>query len=301
VSNLAVVSFASDTDRDTFAAHEANGCDTHFCNESLTQDTRLIAMDTPLIAARDIDVSIGGCPLAKSLTLEIRRGERWCVLGPNGSGKTSLLRVLAGMHSPDRGEVELDGRPYAQWELRAAACTRALLPQGEGYAFQTSVRDCVLLGRHPHIGRFGWPGNQDHERVRAAMSVMDVASLAARDVGTLSGGEQQRTRLAALLAQDPALFLLDEPTTHLDLGHQAALLQHLTTLCADEGRAMVFSTHELSLAARFATHALVFCGEGRVRCGANADVLRPDLLSAAFGFPIDVSRSPAGTAFVPRW
>jgi len=256
---------------------------------------------TPLLRARDVAMSMGGRVLAQSLAFEIRRAERWCVLGANGSGKTSLLRLLAGMRRPDRGEIELLGKPYEHWDLRLAARTRALLPQGEGYAFHTSVRECVLLGRHPHIGRFGWPGVEDQDRADAAMTVMDVVSLAQRDIQRLSGGEQQRTRLAALLAQDPELYLLDEPTTHLDLGHQSALFQHLTALCGSSGRAVVFSTHELSLAARFATHAIVFCGDGRVCCGPNAEVLREDLLRAAFGFPIELSRTSTGTVFVPRW
>lgn len=254
-----------------------------------------------LLWAHGVDLSISGRRLLKGLGLEIRAGERWCVLGPNGCGKTSLLRLLCGMTHPDAGEVLLRGKPYARWDARSAACERAFLPQGEGYAFQSRVRDCVLLGRHPHIGLFGWPSARDCESVNAALALMDLLAIADRDVQTLSGGEQQRTRLAALLAQDPRLFLLDEPTTHLDLRHQAVLFKHLTAMCESEGRALIFSTHELSLAARFATHALVFCGEGSVRCGTNADMLREDLLSAAFGFPIEASGSSVARAFVPRW
>lgn len=260
-----------------------------------------LGFDPALLEVRNLSLSIGGRSLLRAVNVQIRPGERWCVLGPNGSGKTSLLRLLSGMGAPDGGEIALRGRSYPQWDPRAAACERALLTQGDGYAFQSSVRDCVLLGRHPHIGRFGWPGARDRAAVNAALDVMDLVPLADRDVRTLSGGEQQRTRLAALLAQDAKLMLLDEPTAHLDLRHQAVLFQHLTTMCEREGRALVFSTHELGLAARFSTQALVFCGQGTVRIGPSPDVLRDDLLSAAFGFPIDISESAAGKSFHPRW
>lgn len=255
----------------------------------------------PLLCARDVELNVGGHTLLKSLSLDVHPGDRWCVLGPNGSGKTTLLRVLAGICRPNRGAVHLRGMPYDRWAPRLAALERSFLPQGESYAFQASVRDCVLLGRHPHSSRFGWLSARDRECACAAMSVMDLTLLAERDVRTLSGGEQQRTRLAAMLAQDPKLFVLDEPTSHLDLGHQAALFRHLANLCEHERSALIFSTHELSLAARFATHALVFCGDGSVRCGASADVLRHDFLSDAFGFPIDAAQGASGNAFVPRW
>jgi len=254
-----------------------------------------------ILEARGVDLVVGDRVLVRSLDLQVRAAERWCMLGPNGSGKSTLLRSLAGVAPPTRGEVRLCGTAYARLDKRRAALRRAFLPQDEGCAFRIRVRECVLLGRHPHLGRFGWPGREDLACVEDAIAAMDLSSIADRDVQSLSGGEQQRTRLAALLAQMPQLFLLDEPTTHLDLRHQAALFEHLALLCEREGRSVLFATHELNIAARFATHALVFGTDGRVACGPAAEVLDAGFLSNVFGFPIVATAVADRKAFVPQW
>jgi iron complex transport system ATP-binding protein len=255
----------------------------------------------PLLGTEALSVSLGGRRLVDALGVAIERGQRWCVLGPNGSGKTTLLRVLAGLQAPDTGEVRLAGRRYADLGPATAARRRALLLQSRRFAFRMSVRDCVALGRHPHRSRFGLPHPSDASEVAAAMALMDLAAHAGRDVLELSGGEQQRTHLAMVLAQAPDVFLLDEPTTHLDLRHQAALFAHLRTLCERDGRAVVFSTHELSVAAAYATHALLLCGDGAVRWGPCDALLEPEVLTAVLGFPLSAVHGPAGRTFVPQW
>ena len=256
---------------------------------------------TSLLSARGLSVSLGGKRLVRNLDVDITPGQRWCVLGPNGSGKTTLLSVLAGMRTPDDGDVRLEGRAYSEIEPRIAARRRALLLQSRRFAFRMSVRDCVSLGRHPHLGRFGWPGSADRQHVDAGLEIMDLQALADRDVLELSGGEQQRTHLATILVQAPKLFLLDEPTTHLDLRHQAALFMHLRSLCEREGRAVIFSTHELSAAAAFATHAMLLSGEGIVTHGPCETVLEAKLLTTVFGFPLSAIERPQGRTFVPQW
>ena len=255
----------------------------------------------PLLALRGIGIRAGVRRLVEDLDLEIRAGETWCVLGPNGSGKSTLLHVMAGLRAPESGTVELFGRPYAEWHPRAAARTRGLLLQGRSDAFSASVLETVLVGRHPHVGRFGWEGEEDRRIAADAIARMDLAAAVDRDVLTLSGGERQRAALAALLAQDPLLFLLDEPTAHLDLAHQATLFEHLRELTRTAGRSVVFATHDCNLAARFATHALLVCGEGRTRAGKVADVLQAQTLSELFGFPLAWLRSEGAEGFVPRW
>lgn len=257
--------------------------------------------DRAVISARDLSVTLGGKPLVRGLDLQVMPGERWCVLGPNGSGKTTLLATLAGMRVPDHGEVRLGEHAYDRIGPREAAQKRALLLQSRRFAFRMSVRDCVALGRHPHRGRFAWPSPDDDRHVADALATMDLAALTDRDVLELSGGEQQRTHLATILAQAPDVFILDEPTTHLDLRHQAMLFAHLRSLCVNEGRAVVFSTHELSVATAFATHAMLLCGDGEVRLGPCGALLEPDLLTSLFGFPLVIVESEAGRTFVPRW
>lgn len=254
-----------------------------------------------LLTVHDLSVVLGGRHLVRGLDLEILPGQRWCMLGPNGAGKTTLLGALAGMRIPDRGVVRIDGQTYDRIGARGAARKRALLLQTRRFAFRMSVRDCVWLGRHPHRGRFDGGHPDDEGRVATALEAMDLTTMTDRDVLELSGGEQQRTHLATILAQAPEIFLLDEPTTHLDLRHQAMLFSHLRTLCEREGRAVVFSTHELAVAHAFATHAMLLCGDGEVHVGPCRALLEPALLSKLFGYPLALVESEAGRAFVPRW
>lgn len=258
-------------------------------------------IDGAVLSTRHLSVAVGGRTLVRDLDLNVMPGQRWCLLGPNGSGKTTLLAALAGMHVPVQGEVRLGGESYDRIGPRVAAQKRALLLQARRFAFRISVRDCVSLGRHPHRSRFAWPSVDDDRRVADALATLDLEVLADRDVLELSGGEQQRTHLATILAQDPEVFLLDEPTTHLDLKHQSMLFAHLRSLCETRGKALVFSTHELSLAWAFATHAILLCGDGEVRVGPCRAMLEPRFLSALFGFPLALVEGAAGKAFVPQW
>ena len=260
-----------------------------------------VGADEPALSSKDLTISVGGRLLVRTLDLQIMPGQRWCVLGANGSGKTTLLGTLAGMRAPDQGKVRLGGHNYDRLGPRGAAQRRALLLQSRRFAFRMSVRDCVSLGRHPHRGRLDWTSLDDERRIAEAIDVMDLSALTDRDVLELSGGEQQRTHLATVLAQTPDVYLLDEPTTHLDLRHQAMLFSHLRTLCEREGRVVVFSTHELSVASAFATHAILLSGDGEVRIGPCSAMLEPGLLTSLFGFPLAVVESEAGRTFVPRW
>ncbi len=254
-----------------------------------------------ILDARTLVLRAGARTLICDLQLDVREGEFWCVLGPNGSGKSTLLHTLAGLRLADEGEVWLDDRPLRHWTARSAARRRAILLQGHSYAFSASVVDSVMVGRHPHLGRFGWPGEEDSACVDAALQCMDIAHLAARDVTGLSGGERQRVAVAAVLAQDPKLFLLDEPTTHLDLVHQVALFRHLSAAAKGEGRAVVIATHEYNLAARFATHALLLYGDGRTYAGTASEVLRAQRLSDVFGFALEECSDASRRAFLPQW
>ena len=255
----------------------------------------------PALGLRAVRIQAGRRILLDRVDLDIGAGECWCVLGPNGAGKSSLLHTLAGLRAPQAGSVLLLGKPWGEWRLREAARSRALLLQHQDDAFSASVRETVLVGRHPHIGRFGWAGEEDHRCVAAALERLDLEALAERDVLTLSGGERQRVALATVLAQDPAVFLLDEPSAHLDLAHQASLFEHLSALARDRGRTVVFATHDCNLAARFSSHALLLSGAGEVAFGPAASVLEPEQLSRLFEFPLAWARSAEASGFVPRW
>ncbi|MFO1216814.1 MAG: ABC transporter ATP-binding protein [Burkholderiaceae bacterium] len=242
-------------------------------------------MTTALVDTQGLALRAGTRTLVRALDWSAAPGERWCLLGPNGSGKTTLLHTLAGLREPAAGGVRWCGRACGDWSADDAARFRGLLPQQVHDPFAARAIDVVLLGRHPHraAGARGlWEDDGDLRIAEAALAAMDALDLAARNVATLSGGERQRVAIAALLAQQPQLMLLDEPTAHLDLKHQAQLLQHLHAV-ADDGRAIVIVLHDLNLAARWATHALLLDGSGAAIAGAAREVLHEDTLSRVFG------------------
>jgi len=259
-------------------------------------------MKPALLETRALGVGVGAGAgtrtLLTGLDLQVHAGELWCLMGPNGSGKTTLLQTLAGLRPVRAGSVRLLDRPLAEWRALELARVRGLLPQTLHDAFSAAVLDVVLLGRHPHLGRWSWEDAGDERIARAALEAVDLAALAGHDVTTLSGGERQRVGIATLLAQDPPLLLLDEPVAHLDLHHQVTVLRHLRQLARERGKAVLLSIHDLNLAARFATHALVLGASGLLRAGPAESTMDEVVLSAAFGHAVVRERIGRRTVFV---
>jgi iron complex transport system ATP-binding protein len=257
-------------------------------------------MSAPLLEVRDLTLRVGGRTLVRELSFCLNRGEIWCLLGPNGAGKTTLLHTVVGLREPQGGSVQLAGRALEDWPPGEAARVRGFLPQTMHDAFSASVAESVLLGRHPYLARWQWEGEGDREIVLAALRAMDLAGFEERDVLTLSGGERQRVALAALLAQDPPLLLLDEPVSHLDLHHQVLVLEHLVRLARERGKGVLFTVHDLDLAARFASHALLLTRQGTVLQGPIDEVMTEAALRDAFGHGVTRVEAAGRTLFVPE-
>jgi iron complex transport system ATP-binding protein len=253
-----------------------------------------------MIAADHLSLRTSGRTLVDGLAWSAAAGECWCVIGPNGAGKSTLLRTLAGLRAPDGGAVLLNGRPLAEWALPALARERGYLAQARGDSFAYRVIETVLMARHPYHGDRYWEGSDDHLAAEAALRALDVLELAQRDVRTLSGGERQRVAIAALLAQDTPLLLLDEPANALDLAHQVAVMDLLARLCRERGKTVVMVSHDLNLAYGHATHALLLMGDGPWEAGPVAAVMKPDLLSRCLGHPIAAIAHGARTVFIPE-
>lgn len=256
-------------------------------------------MSTPLLEACDLRLGVNGRTLVRDLSFRLEAGEIWCMLGPNGVGKSTFLHTAVGLRDAQGGSVLLAGRTLGAWSAMAMAQQRGFLPQTFHDAFSASVLECVTLGRHPHLSRWQWEGGTERELALAALQSVDLAGFEHRDVLTLSGGERQRVALAALLAQDPPLFLLDEPVSHLDLHHQVMVLAHLGELARKRGKGVLFTVHDLNLAARFATHALLLTPEGEVRQGAIAEVLQESALWCAFGHRVARVEAAGRVLYVP--
>jgi iron complex transport system ATP-binding protein len=222
------------------------------------------------------------------VTVRIPAGSRTGVLGPNGCGKTTLLKLLAGVLRPDRGSVSLDDRPLASLSRREAARRMALVPQQTHPVFDYTVLELVLMGRHPHLGAFTLEGPRDLAIAREALAATGAAHLAGRLYASLSGGEQQRVVIAAALAQEPSILLLDEPTTALDLRAQVEVTALLAGLARDRRVTLVIATHDLNLAAALCDR-LVVLRDGRLLAeGPTADLLTAPLVHRLYGIDADV-------------
>ena len=248
--------------------------------------------------AIDLTLSAGGRTLVDRLNWEVAPGQCWAIIGRNGAGKSTLLQVLAGLREPASGRVQIDGRDLSAWPLGELARRRAFLPQGRNDAFGYQVLETVLTARHPYRDGAWWDSDADREVAMQALADMDGAHLAGRDVRTLSGGERQRVAIAAVLAQQTPLLLLDEPANALDLAHQVAVMRLLAGLC-QSGRTVLMVGHDLNLIDGVASHALLLSEQGRWRAGTVADMMQPDLLEECLGHPIEVLRHGERRIYLP--
>jgi len=237
------------------------------------------------LRAAAVTVRAGARELVRELSLELAAGEVVAILGRNGSGKTLTLHTLAGLREPAAGAVSLDGVALPQLRRRALALRLGLLPQDLEDAFVSTAIETVLIGRHPHLAAWQWESAQDERIAREALRAVDMERFALRRTDTLSGGEQRRVAVAALLAQQPSIFLLDEPTNHLDPHHQLAVLGLFREL-ANSGHTVITTLHDPTLAARFADRVLLLHGDGRWMLGPVGTTLTAASLSELYLAPM---------------
>jgi len=225
----------------------------------------------------------------RDLSLQIPAGQVTAILGPNGSGKTTLLRVLLGVLHPTRGQVLLAGRPRESYSRREQSQLIGLVPQNEHVPFDFSVLEFVLLGRAPYLGPLEMPGATERQIAQAALETVGIGHLSGRPVPNLSGGERQLVTIARILAQDPDILLLDEPTAHLDLSNQGHLLEIMRSL-AGKKVTLVLTTHDPNLAAAIADMTVLMRQGQILTVGATDTVLTADWLSATYGIAVQVYR-----------
>jgi iron complex transport system ATP-binding protein len=246
----------------------------------------------PLLDVQQVTAGYGARRVLHGITLAVEAGELVAVLGRNGAGKTTLLRVASGLLRPDAGGVRVDGRDLAALSARAAARLVGGVPQDDPTEFDFTVREVVTLGRYAHVPPWRAPGPDDRAAIDAALTAADLVSLADRPVTQVSGGERRRASLARCLAQDAAVLLLDEPTSHLDLGHETRVLGVLRDLAHRQGRAVVAALHDVNLAALFADRVVLLEGGRILAQGRPGDVLTEATLRAAFGATVRVLPHP---------
>jgi iron complex transport system ATP-binding protein len=253
-----------------------------------------------LLTIEGLSAGYGVAPVLRDVDCEVRGGELWAVLGPNGTGKSTLLRSVLGMMPWTRGGVRLLGREWREWEARALARRVAWVPQGHEPAEGFSGLELVLMGRSPHLGLWGLTSERDEALARAVLEELGVAYLAERPCEAMSGGERRMLLLARGLVQQPALLLLDEPTAFLDLAHQVGALERVRAR-VEEGLGAVAVLHDVNLAAAFATHVLLLREGGVLARGPAAEVLERERLETLYGIPLETARAPSGARlFAPR-
>jgi len=230
----------------------------------------------------------GGPLVVDGVTVRLADGALAGILGPNGSGKTTLLRLLSGTRRPTSGRVLLGNRPMDRLSRREVARQIAVVPQETELAFEYSVIEIVLMGRHPHLGVFTVEGPEDIRIAQEALAATGTAHLERRPFHELSGGEKQRVVIAAALAQSADLLLLDEPTASLDLGYQLDISSLLQRLNRDHEVTMAISTHDLNLAAAICRE-LILMRDGRVlAAGPTEEVLTSDNVRRLYDVEADV-------------
>ncbi len=256
-----------------------------------------------MLALHGVDFAYGDVPVLSGVTLEVGSGELVCAVGKNGCGKTTLLRLCAGLLAPGAGTVRCFGTDPAAEKRHVLARRLSFLSQSYRLAFAFTVGEVVLMGRYSHgrRGLLALETDDDVAAARAAMERCDVLALESRRFGEISGGEQRRALLAQALCQSAELILLDEPTASLDPAHAIAVFEALAHETRAKASAVVV-THDLNLAARFASRVIVIDRGAIAADGDPASVLGSGAVERAFGVAMHVGSLPdSGVRFVvPR-
>lgn len=240
----------------------------------------------------DLAVGYGERSVLRDVSLQVAPGEVLAIVGPNGVGKSTLIRAASGALSPQRGAVSVQGQDLLKMTAAERARWVSVVPQAVNLPPAYSVMDVVLMGRTPYLGWFERESERDREIALAAMRRTEIEPLAGRPIGSLSGGEQQRVLVARALAQAAPVMLLDEPTAHLDLRHQDRVLRMLRDLASEQGLAMLMALHDLNLVSKFADRVVLLSNSRVRRVGEPQEVLRPEILEEVYGMRILVMPHP---------
>ncbi len=245
-----------------------------------------------MLRIESLSVSYGARQVLHAISLDVNAGEILALIGPNGTGKSTLVRAVSGVIPVRGGKVDVDGEDLLALPAMRRARFLAVVPQAVSLPPAFTAWETVLLGRTPFLNFLGQISSRDEEIARLALDKVDALDLADRRVGELSGGEQQRILLARALAQSTPILVLDEPTVHLDLQHQVHLMEIVRVLAHEDGLAVLIALHDLNLAARYADRvALLVAGEVKA-VGTARQVLTPEIISMAYHLPVKVIPHP---------
>lgn len=246
----------------------------------------------PRLELQQVEMGYADLTVLREVTLDVVPGEVIAVIGPNGVGKSTLVRVASGMLPPLSGRVRINGSHLGELAPAERARLVSVVPQATSLPPAFLAQEVVLMGRTPYLGWFETENESDYLVAREAMERTDTVDLTDRPIGELSGGEQQRLLIARALAQAAPIMLLDEPTAHLDLRHQDRVLGLVRALAKDEGLAVLLALHDLNLVSKFADRVALLSESVIRKVGTPEEVLDANLLEVAYGIRIQVVPSP---------
>lgn len=249
-------------------------------------------MSAALLAARGIRFGYGEREVLSGVDLEVGEGEVAILLGPNGVGKSTLLKILSGLLPPSAGEAALLGRPPASYGRREMARLLSVVGQDPPVDFPMSVEEYVALGRFPHQGFFGGMTAEDREQIERSLEMGGLAELRSRGLGEISAGERQRAAVARAICQGAKAMLLDEPTAFLDIRHRVAFYEIVTRLKEKCGIGALVASHDLSLCAEYGERIFLMSGGRVMASGRPEEVLVPENIREAYGVDVTCDRNP---------
>ena len=205
-------------------------------------------MNSPIIQITDLSIQLSGNAILQNVSLSVEHGEYVSIIGPNGAGKSTLIKCLAGIHPKWSGAIYIKEKPFNEHTPKALAKIQSYVPQAEGRMIPLSVEEFVATGRYPHLSPFTSLTKDDYAAIDDALDQAGLSSLRHRTMNTLSGGERQMAFIAAALAQETSILLLDEPSTFLDYRHQANVSNLLTNACREAGKTVIAVHHDINTA-----------------------------------------------------
>lgn len=225
------------------------------------------------------------------VTFNVKKGEFLSIIGPNGSGKSTLLKTLNNLYAPREGKIAIDGTNINKFKKKDLAKEMALVLQDNNIDYGFTVEDIVLMGRHPHKGRFERENSDDYKIVDESLEMTNTLDLKDRFITEISGGERQRVMIAKALAQRPTIILLDEPTSHLDINHQIEILKLLKKMNRDKGTTIILVIHDINLGIRYSDRVIML-NEGKIiEIGDSEKVITRDNIRLAYDINVAIERN----------
>ncbi len=248
------------------------------------------------IEIENLEFSYDSTPVLEDVNLQVKEGETLAIIGPNASGKTTLLKCMNGILEPENGSILIEGKELENLGKEDIAKKIGHVPQAGNESFPTTVFDTVLMGRKPHGG---WkPRDEDLEAASKVLEKLDLEDIAMRDIGEISGGQRQKVLIARALAQNPEVLLLDEPTSSLDLRHQLEVLDIIREQTG-KGISIVMAMHDLNLAARY-SDKIAMLDEGKIFAAGGKGVLTSENIESVYGVEVSIENKDGCPRIVPE-